>query len=125
MMAVTSAKYTSRDNSFRMEVEYDNGDPVYYRRDRHELEMAEVEAEVTPTAFVNPKRAPLELQSQITGKFWEKVAAHFGVPVDRAQTQVGIMGAPAAVQTLWSKATALMDGPDINEDDINDDSNWT
>lgn len=53
--AVTGAKYTSRDNDFRMEVEYDN-DGVWhpYRRDRHAELMALVEAEVTPDAHVPP-----------------------------------------------------------------------
>ena len=122
----TAAKWTSRDNNHRMDVQFDGGPEwVSYRRDRHNDLMNQVTAIITPDNHVRPKRPASDMYDKITSEFWRRVANHYNVSVDRARTHMLVTGTvPVAVQNLWGKATALMDGADVNEDDIVDDNNW-
>ena len=119
-MAITDAKYTSRDGWRLTYVE--DGELKHLRGDHPSF--AAFIASNTVGPFEEPVRAGMQFQAMITSKFWDKVAGHFGVPVDRARTHIGIMGSPPAVQALWQKATALMDSPGITRDDVDDEINW-
>lgn len=117
---ITSAKYISRDH---WRIEYvEDGETKYTRGDQPEFPV--IVASVAVADYAETPRAGLEHQDRITSKFWDKVAAHFGVSVDRAKTHIAIMGAPQAVQDYWTKATALMDSPALTKADIEDESNW-
>ena len=119
-MAITNAKYTSRDG-WRLTYEED-GELKHLRGDNPNWAAFVASNAIDP--WTEPVRAGMQFQEKITAKFWDKVAAHFGVPVSRAQTHINVMGSPQAVKTLWAKATALMDNPAISRADVDDEDNW-
>lgn len=119
-MAITSAKYISKDN---WRVEYvEDGETKHMKSTDPGFPALQASVPIDP--YVETPKSGMEYQERITAKFWQKVADHFNVPVTRAQTHVGVMGAPAAVQTLWQKATALMDNPSLTKADIDNEGNW-
>lgn len=124
-MAITAARWASRDN-FRLEYQEDGGPEWVHIKGLDHPQRAVVLAAIpSPDAYVPTRKPGIERMDDITAEFWRRVAAHYGVSIDRARTHVGVMGAPAAVQALWQKATTLMDAPAVNIDDIKDDGSWT
>jgi hypothetical protein len=77
-----------------------------------------------PTAHVKPKLKQEKGDAYVVAEFWRRVAAHYGVTVSRAKARVQVLGAPQAVQDIWTKAEALMTAG-VSHTDIKDEANWS
>ena len=121
-MTITSAQWWSRDNYRLSYVE--DGVTKKTRSDKPEYAIV-LQAIPSPDPYVYPDLDENDKKGSVTQEFWRRVAAHFGVEVDRAKTHMLITGTiPAEVSALWTKATALMDGGVLKQADVESDGNW-
>lgn len=120
-MTITSARYSSHDN-YRIEY-VEDGETKRTKRNRPEYDVV-LAVIPNPDAYVYPALKYENKESKIMHAFWGRVAASYGVTIERAKAHVAVNGANATVTALYDKAVLLLDDTSVSLPDIKDEGKW-